>query len=224
MGLDKNAEYTSCLATNENGGLVAVAVHKSLITNMIKVDTVIECMPSAILNNAIFLAKDNPHLQVLSDANSLPKLTSIPIKKIENILPTPGGTEIISGIIEANVVANPYEEDEEPRPEQSRLLINDGTGEAGVAFKASFDSQIDSLNSSPGGFCMPSLIDWRLEVDDRIKIVGATSVNDPFYEGIRLTIELQPYSSLYVLKNDTFERLEYEWAHAAFSSPYKSNK
>jgi hypothetical protein len=97
---------------------------------------------------------------------------------------------------------------EEIYPEYSRLLIRDETGEAGLAFRASFNTQMESVNSSPDSPIPPECIRWPVNANDHIRIVGATSGYETFYEdGPKLTIRFQPYSSVYAHKNGKLESI-----------------
>jgi replication factor A1 len=147
---------TTCLAVDNAGKFVRLAIDGALINEPLDADTMIECVPSRIFGNSMILNRDDSYVRVIENDDSVPKTSTLEskIKEIK-ISDAPYILEVI-------VLQSPNSTDVTTKSGEvvsvSDTLIGDDTGEI-------------------------RLVGWRqhsegvrnLVVGDRVKILGASA-------------------------------------------------
>jgi replication factor A1 len=144
-----------------------------LMSNEITSDTMIECVPSRIFGNFITLSKEDSYIRIIDNDPSFPTLSNFE-SKIRDIqaLENPY-------VIEAIVLHAPNMTEVNTRGgviPMADTLLGDDTGEIRLV---GWRDQSSSIN--------------KLNVGDRIKVIGATGNNGR--DG-KVELTLKPYSSI----------------------------
>ena len=173
IGKDTGRGYMNCLAVDRSGKSLSVVIDSTLVTNEMASDTMIECVPSRIFGTSITLSKEDSYIRIMNDDPSFPTLSKFG-SKIKDI----------------QVSENPY---------VVEAIVLHAPNMTEVNTKSGFVPVTDTLLGDDTGEIR--LVGWRdqsssvnkLNVGDRIKVIGATGNNGR--EG-KIELTLRQYSSI----------------------------
>jgi len=173
IGNETGKGNINCLAVDKSSKFLSVVIDSMLMNNEITSDTMIECVPSRIFGNSITLFKEDSYIRIIDNDPSFPTLSNFE-SKIKDIqaLENPY-------VIEAIVLHAPNMTEVNTRGgviPMTDTLLGDDTGEIRLV---GWRDQSSSIN--------------KLNVGDRIKVIGATGNNGR--EG-KVELTLKPYSSI----------------------------
>jgi replication factor A1 len=166
-----------CLAVDRAGRPLTLMVDNALASrDRLAAGSMVECVPSRVFGNSVTLSKEDSYLRMTDDDPSFPKLSKFE-SKIKDIVAT---SEPMPVIVEAIVLQAPDTADVSTKSGEvvpvTSTLLGDDTGEIRLV---GWRNQSPSVN--------------RLNVGDRVKVVGATA--GAGREG-RAELTLRPYSSI----------------------------
>jgi ssDNA-binding replication factor A large subunit len=174
IGKETRRSTINCLAVDRVGKFFTLTVDSTLLTNELTRDMVVECIPSRIFGNSIMLYKDDSYIRIVDDDESFPKISTLE-SKIKDIRSSQDPY-----IIEAIVLQSPNETEVSTKSAEvipvTDTIIGDDTGEIRLIGWRDYSSEISKLN-----------------VGDRIKIVGATGNTGM---GGKPELTLKSYSSI----------------------------
>lgn len=173
IGRETGKGNITCLAVDRSSKFLSVVIDSMLITNEITSDTMIECVPSRIFGNSITLSREDSYIRIMDNDPSFPTLSKFE-SKIKDIQVSENPY-----VIEAIVLHTPNMTEVNTKTgvvPVTDTLLGDDTGEIRIV---GWRDQSSSIN--------------KLNVGDRIKVVGATGNNGR--EG-KIELTLKPYSSI----------------------------
>jgi ssDNA-binding replication factor A large subunit len=173
IGRETGKGNITCLAVDRSSKFLSVVIDSMLITNEITPDTMIECVPSRIFGNSITLSREDSYIRIMDNDPSFPTLSKFE-SKIKDIQVSENPY-----VIEAIVLHTPNMTEVNTKTgvvPVTDTLLGDDTGEIRIV---GWRDQSSSIN--------------KLNVGDRIKVVGATGNNGR--EG-KIELTLKPYSSI----------------------------
>jgi replication factor A1 len=173
IGKETGKGNVNCLAVDRDGKFFSVVIDSVLMTNEITSDTMIECIPSRIFGNSIALSKEDSYIRIMDNDPSFPTSSKFE-SKIKDIKVSENPY-----IVEAIVLHTPNMTEVNTKSgvvSMTDTLLGDDTGEIRLLGWRDQSSFIDKLN-----------------VGDRIKVIGATGNNGR--DG-KVELTLRPYSSL----------------------------
>lgn len=173
IGRETGKGNITCLAVDRSSKFLSVVIDSVLVTNEITPDTMIECVPSRIFGNSITLSKEDSYIRIIDNDPSFPTLSKFE-SKIKDIQVSENPY-----VIEAIVLHTPNMTEVNTKTgvvPVTDTLLGDDTGEIRIV---GWRDQSSSIN--------------KLNVGDRIKVVGATGNNGR--EG-KIELTLKPYSSI----------------------------
>jgi ssDNA-binding replication factor A large subunit len=174
VGRETKRGTISCLAVDRSHKYFTLNIDGSLMTSEISQDTVVECIPSRIFGSSIVLSADDSYIRVVEDDSSFPR-ASLLESKIKDV-----GSSQDPVLIEAIVLQTPNETEVSTKSAEiiplADTIVGDDTGEIKLIGWREQSSEIRKLN-----------------VGDRIKVVGAT-INSR--TGAKQELTLRPFSSV----------------------------
>ncbi len=173
IGRETGKGNITCLAVDRSSKFLSVVIDSMIITNEITSDTMIECVPSRIFGNSITLSREDSYIRIMDNDPSFPTLSKFE-SKIKDIQVSENPY-----VIEAIVLHTPNMTEVNTKTgvvPVTDTLLGDDTGEIRIV---GWRDQSSSIN--------------KLNVGDRIKVVGATGNNGR--EG-KIELTLKPYSSI----------------------------
>jgi ssDNA-binding replication factor A large subunit len=174
IGKETDRGKVNCLAVDRSGKFITVVIDSILLTNEMLADTMIECVPSRIFGSFITLSKNESYIRIMDDDPSFPKLSKFE-SKIKDIQVSENPF-----IIEAIVLQAPNMTEVNTKSGElvvvADTLLGDDTGEIRLV---GWRDQSSSVN--------------KLNVGDRMKVIGATANNGR--EG-KVELTLKSYSSV----------------------------
>jgi len=174
IGKETDRGKVNCLAVDRSGKFISVVIDSILLTNEMLADTMIECVPSRIFGTSITLSKNESYIRIMDDDPSFPKLSKFE-SKIKDIQVSENPV-----IIEAIVLQAPNMTEVNTKSGElvvvADTLLGDDTGEIRLV---GWRDQSSSVN--------------KLNVGDRMKVIGATANNGR--EG-KVELTLKSYSSV----------------------------
>lgn len=173
IGRETGKGNITCLAVDRSSKFLSVVIDSVLVTNEITPDTMIECVPSRIFGNSITLSREDSYIRIMDNDPSFPTLSKFE-SKIKDIQVSENPY-----VIEAIVLHTPNMTEVNTKTgvvPVTDTLLGDDTGEIRIV---GWRDQSSSIN--------------KLNVGDRIKVVGATGNNGR--EG-KIELTLKPYSSI----------------------------
>lgn len=154
-GEETDKGNVASLAVDKSGKFVHLTIDSTLLTSPLKYDSMIECVPSRIFGNSMFLYKDDSYIRVIEDDHTFPEI-SVFESKIKDIQMSDSPC-----IIEAIVLQSPNTTEVNTKNGEmisvSDTLIGDDTGEIRLV-----------------GWRKQSISVTTLIVGDRIRVLGAT--------------------------------------------------
>ena len=165
----------NCLAVDSTGRFLSIIVDHALVSNDLKADAMIECMPSRILATSIIVSKNDSYIRAIGDDPSFPTLSKYETK-----------------IKDIQISENPYVVEAIVLQAPNKIEVNTKTrGTVSVT---------DTLLGDDTGEIR--LVGWRenselvneLSVGDRIRVAGVTA--NTGMEG-KTELTLRAYSSIY---------------------------
>ena len=173
IGKETGKGNINCLAVDRSSKFLSVVIDNMLMTNEITSDTMIECIPSRIFGNSITLSREDSYIRIMDNDPSFLTLSKLE-SKIKDIQVSENPY-----VIEAIVLHAPNMTEVNTKSgvvPVTDTLLGDDTGEIRVV---GWRDQSSSIN--------------KLNVGDRIKVIGATGNNGR--EG-KIELTLKPYSSI----------------------------
>lgn len=174
IGKETGMGKVNCLAVERSGKFMFIVIDSILVTNEMLADKMIECVPSRIFGTSITLSKNESYIRIMDDDPSFPKLSKFE-SKIKDIQVSENPY-----VIEAIVLQAPNMTEVNTRSGElvvvADTLLGDDTGEIRLV---GWRDQSSSVN--------------KLNVGDRIKVIGATANNGR--EG-KVELTLRSYSSV----------------------------
>lgn len=164
-----------CLAVDSTGRFLSMIVDHTLVSNDLKANAMIECMPSRILATSIIISKNDSYIRTIGDDPSFPTFSKYETKiKDIQISENPYVVEAI--VLQA---PNQMEVNTKTRGTVSvtDTLLGDDTGEIRLV---GWRENSESVN--------------ELSVGDRIRVAGVTA--NTGMEG-KIELTLRAYSSIY---------------------------
>ncbi len=174
IGRESGRGNVNCLAIGKSGKFVSLIVDSTLMNEEITPEVMIECVPSRIFGTSITLSKDESYIRLIDDDPSFPKLAMLE-SKIKDIQLSDNPFIIEAIVLQAPNMTEVSTKTGEVVP-VTDTLIGDDTGEIRLI---GWRSQSSFVN--------------RVNVGDRIKVIGATANNGR--EG-KVELTLKPYSSI----------------------------
>jgi replication factor A1 len=174
FGGESGKGNVACLAVDKSGKFVHLTIGSALLSSPLNPDSIVECVPSRIFGNSMFLYNDDSYIRVIEDDASFPKM-SVFESKIKDVEMSDSPY-----ILEAIVLQSPNITEVNTKNGESvtvsDTLIGDDTGEIRLV---GWRQQSSSVNN--------------LVVGDRIRVLGATASKGL---GGKMEITLKPDSSL----------------------------
>jgi len=173
IGKETGKGNINCLAVDRSSKFLSVVIDNMLMTNEITSDTMIECIPSRIFGNSITLSREDSYIRIMDNDPSFLTLSKLE-SKIKDIQVSENPYVIEAIVLHApNMIEVNTKSGVVPVTD---TLLGDDTGEIRVV---GWRDQSSSIN--------------KLNVGDRIKVIGATGNNGR--EG-KIELTLKPYSSI----------------------------
>jgi len=173
VGNETGRGNINCLTVDRAGRFLSAIVDSMLVTNEMTTDTMIECVPSRIFGSSIILSKEDSYIRLIDDDPSFPTSSKFESKiKDIQVSESPYVVEAIvlhtPNMIEVNTKGGIVP--------VSDTLLGDDTGEIRLVGWREQSSHVHKLN-----------------VGDRIRVIGATANNGR--EG-NVELTLKSYSSI----------------------------
>ncbi len=147
---------TAFLAVDNTGKYLRLSIDSSLLNGPLDPDTMIECVPSRIFGDSIFLNRDDSYVRVIEDIDSFPKAASLETKVKEVKISD------FPYILEVIVLQSPNSTDVTTKNGEvvrvSDTLIGDDTGEIRLVGWRQHSEEVRNL-----------------VVGDRVRILGASA-------------------------------------------------
>jgi replication factor A1 len=173
VGNETGRGNINCLTVDRAGRFLSAIVDSMLVTNEMTTDTMIECVPSRIFGSSIILSKEDSYIRLIDDDPSFPTSSKFESKiKYIQVSESPY-------VVEAIVLHTPNMTEVNTKSgivPVSDTLLGDDTGEIRLVGWREQSSHVHKLN-----------------VGDRIKVIGATANNGR--EG-NVELTLKSYSSI----------------------------
>jgi ssDNA-binding replication factor A large subunit len=173
VGNETGRGNINCLTVDRAGRFLSAIVDSMLVTNEMTTDTMIECVPSRIFGSSIILSKEDSYIRLIDDDPSFPTSSKFE-SKIKDIQVSESPY-----VVEAIVLHTPNMTEVNTKSgivPVSDTLLGDDTGEIRLVGWREQSSHVHKLN-----------------VGDRIKVIGATA-NNGREANVELT--LKSYSSI----------------------------
>jgi len=173
VGNETGRGNINCLTVDRAGRFLSAIVDSMLVTNEMTTDTMIECVPSRIFGSSIILSKEDSYIRLIDDDPSFPTSSKFE-SKIKDIQVSESPY-----VVEAIVLHTPNMTEVNTKSgivPVSDTLLGDDTGEIRLVGWRELSSHVNKLN-----------------VGDRIKVIGATA-NNGREANVELT--LKSYSSI----------------------------
>ena len=173
VGNETGRGNINCLTVDRAGRFLSAIVDSVLVTNEMTTDAMIECVPSRIFGNSIILSKEDSYIRLIDDDPSFPTSSKFE-SKIKDIQVSESPY-----VVEAIVLHTPNMTEVNTKSgivPMSDTLLGDDTGEIRLVGWREQSSHVHKLN-----------------VGDRIKVIGATANNRR--EG-NVELTLKSYSSI----------------------------
>ena len=173
VGNETGKGNINCLAVDRGGRFLSAVIDSMLVTNEMTSDTMIECVPSRIFGSSIILSKEDSYIRLIDDDPSFPTSSKFE-SKIRDIQVSESPY-----VVEAIVLHTPNMTEVNTKSgivPMSDTLLGDDTGEIRLVGWREQSSYVHKLN-----------------VGDRIKVIGATANNGR--EG-NVELTLKSYSSI----------------------------
>jgi ssDNA-binding replication factor A large subunit len=173
VGNETGRGNINCLTVDRGGRFLSAVIDSMLVTNEMTPDTMIECVPSRVFGTSIILSKEDSYIRLIDDDPSFPASSKFE-SKIKDIQVSESHY-----VVEAIVLHTPTMTEVNTKSgivSVSDTLLGDDTGEIRLV---GWRDQSSSVH--------------RLNVGDRIKVIGATANNGR--EG-NVELTLKPYSSI----------------------------
>jgi hypothetical protein len=173
VGNETGRGNINCLAVDRGGRFLSAVIDSMLVTNEMTSDTMIECVPSRIFGSSIILSKEDSYIRLIDDDPSFPTSSKFE-SKIRDIQVSESPY-----VVEAIVLHTPNMTEVNTKSgivPMSDTLLGDDTGEIRLVGWREQSSYVHKLN-----------------VGDRIKVIGATANNGR--EG-NVELTLKSYSSI----------------------------
>jgi ssDNA-binding replication factor A large subunit len=173
VGNETGRGNINCLTVDRAGRFFSAIVDSMLVTNEMTTDTMIECVPSRIFGSSIILSKEDSYIRLIDDDPSFPTSSKFE-SKIKDIQVSESPY-----VVEAIVLHTPNMTEVNTKSgivPVSDTLLGDDTGEIRLVGWREQSSHVHKLN-----------------VGDRIKVIGATA-NNGREANVELT--LKSYSSI----------------------------
>jgi ssDNA-binding replication factor A large subunit len=173
VGNETGRGNINCLTVDRAGRFFSAIVDSMLVTDEMTTDTMIECVPSRIFGSSIILSKEDSYIRLIDDDPSFPTSSKFE-SKIKDIQVSESPY-----VVEAIVLHTPNMTEVNTKSgivPVSDTLLGDDTGEIRLVGWREQSSHVHKLN-----------------VGDRIKVIGATA-NNGREANVELT--LKSYSSI----------------------------
>ena len=173
VGNETGKGNINCLAVDRGGRFLSAVIDSMLVTNEMTSDRMIECVPSRIFGSSIILSKEDSYIRLIDDDPSFPTSSKFE-SKIRDIQVSESPY-----VVEAIVLHTPNMTEVNTKSgivPMSDTLLGDDTGEIRLVGWREQSSYVHKLN-----------------VGDRIKVIGATANNGR--EG-NVELTLKSYSSI----------------------------
>ncbi|HJT47474.1 MAG TPA: hypothetical protein VJ729_04770 [Nitrososphaeraceae archaeon] len=173
VGNETGSGNINCLTVDRAGRFLSAIVDSMLVTNEMTTDTMIECVPSRIFGSSIILSREDSYIRLIDDDPSFPSSSKFE-SKIKDIQVSESPY-----VVEAIVLHTPNTTEVNTKSgivPMSDTLLGDDTGEIRLVGWREQSSHVHKLN-----------------VGDRIKVIGATA-NNGRDGNVELT--LKSYSSV----------------------------
>jgi ssDNA-binding replication factor A large subunit len=173
VGNETGRGNINCLTVDREGRFLSAVIDSMLITNEMISDTMIECVPSRVFGSSIILSKEDSYIRLIDDDPSFPTSSKFE-SKIKDIQ-----VSVSPYVVEAIVLHTPTMTEVNTKSgivSVSDTLLGDDTGEIRLVGWRDQSSSVHKLN-----------------VGDRIKVIGATA-NNGRDGNVELT--LKSYSSI----------------------------
>ena len=173
VGNETGRGNINCLTVDREGRFLSAVIDSMLITNEMISDTMIECVPSRVFGSSIILSKEDSYIRLIDDDPSFPTSSKFE-SKIKDIQ-----VSVSPYVVEAIVLHTPTMTEVNTKSgivSVSDTLLGDDTGEIRLVGWRDQSSSVHKLN-----------------VGDRIKVIGATANNG---REVSIELTLKPYSSI----------------------------
>jgi ssDNA-binding replication factor A large subunit len=175
IGKETEKGNLNCLAVDHEGRCLSIVIDHTILSNKLKPDAMIECMPSRILGTSIIVSKDDSYIRIVDNNSSFPTASKYETK-IRDIQVSENPYIIEAIVLQA---PNTMEVNTKTRGTVSvtDTLLGDDTGEIRLVGWREHSSSVSEL-----------------KVGDRIKLTGITA-NIGKESKVELT--MRPYSDIY---------------------------